>query len=161
MALFNPVLSNPFLFSIPYTYKSKTSELSSSLSISFPSSPSYFSLIPSQSPSPPLSPLVIFILQSQTCPLPPLHIHKHFFFPPTSPAILWHSYPLISYLPGPPFTPTHYLILLLPSSHLIPFVSSPTGSFSPQFALPSCLPCPLHPSQILEGALFIATEAVQ
>lgn len=48
------------------------------------------------------------------------------------------------------------------SSHLIPFVSPPAGTFSPQFALLSCPPCPsIHRSQILEDVLFIVTQAVQ
>lgn len=62
-----------------------------------------------------LSPLLIFILPSQTCPLPPPHIHKHFFL--FSPAILWHAYPLILYLSIPLFTTTHHTFMLLPSSY--------------------------------------------
>ncbi len=146
-----PIFITPKLLNSPPLCLSPSPAFSSITLLSF----FYFPLIPSHSPSPPL----IFILPSQTSALPPPHIHKPFF--PPSPAILWHSYPLIPYLSVPLFTPTHHPLLLLPSSHLIPFVSSPTGSLSLQFVLSSCPPCPLHPSQILGGALFVITQTIQ
>ena len=50
-----------------------------------------------------------------------LHTFTHTVSFPPSPAILWHSYPLIPYLSVPPFPPArrHPPLFLLPSFHLI------------------------------------------
>lgn len=153
------VLSNPILFSNPCIY-CMTPKLLNSPPLCLPlcSFPLYhtallhtFSLIPSHSPSPHLSPSHL-ILPSHTCPLPPPHIHKH-FFSPSLPTILRHSYPIYSH-PSFPLIPTHccFFLHLISSLFLLP-----AGSFSPQCALPSRRPCPLHPLQVLEGLLFIIT----
>lgn len=75
--------STPILSSISYNYNSKTSELSSPLSVSSQAFPSLLSFIlfSNSIKTVPLllSPLLIFILPSQTCPLPLPHTFTNTF----------------------------------------------------------------------------------
>lgn len=128
VVLLNPALSNPILVSVPDIYNSQT-PLPLCLSLSRSSSLLYhsallqtFPLIPSHSPSPPLSPPLIFILPSHTCPLPPPHIHTHHFLSTLTcyPVALLSSHPVSFRSSLPSLPPTrHPPLFLLPSSHLI------------------------------------------
>lgn len=148
MVLFNPALSNPIPVSAPDIYNSKTSELPSpfvSLSLSLSSSllyhsalPQTFPLIPSHSPSPPLSPPLIFILPSHTCPLPPPRIHTHRFLCTLTcyPVALLSSHPvsLLSSFPSlPPAT------LPSVSSSFISSYPHPLALFHPSALFPPVL----------------------
>ena len=119
-----PMTSSSTLCSSPFfdIYSCKTSECSAPLSPPSNCSLSYFSLIPSHGLSPPLYPSIADLSST------PLHR--------SSPAILWHFYPLIPNLSVPDFTPTHRLPLWFPSASY-PFCLLVHSFFSPlKFALP-------------------------
>lgn len=139
-------------FSIPYIYNSKTSELSSPLSLCLSS---FF----------PLSHCSTLYFSNS--------ITRSFSSSLPFSSLSFHHKPVLCLLYT--FTNTFFSHLRLVSSGTLilsshssfhshqppPFVSSPAGSFSPQFALSSCPLCPIHPPRILEGVLSIITRAVQ
>lgn len=138
MVLFNPVLSNPILFSISSSYNSKTSEFSSPLCLPLKlsplwyCSPSHFPLIPSHGPSTPRSPSHHYPSITDLSADSSTHSTLLFFIL-TCYWILKRSYLLISYLSITPSPPTTYLFCC--SLHLI-------------LSVLSTHPLALHPSML-------------
>ena len=142
--------SLPFLIFITLKLLNSPPPLSLSLSLSLSSSLLYhtallqtFPLIPSHSPSPPLSPAHLYPSITHLSSASSTHSHTPFPFHPhlLSCGTLILSSRIFPFLLSLPPVATLLCFFFL---HFI--LSSPAGSFSPQCALPSRPPCPLNPS---------------